>query len=114
MNSDSQKIEIAKKFAELHNAPFALWTPEKDYLSEDERYLAAYDNLLMGVYGDCYGINAEYDEAGDLITEATEFEVKVDRFETTDDHSEMFYFEITSELTGMGKFIEEHGKHGDW
>jgi len=68
----------------------------------------------MGVFGDCYGLNAEYDEKGDLINEATEFELVVDRFESTDDDSELFHFEITSEPSGIGKFIEEHGRHGDW
>lgn len=114
MTSDSQKIEIAKNFARLHEAPFATWTPDKDYVSDDERYLTVYDNLMIGVYGDCYGINAEYDEEGELIIEATEFEVQVDQFESKSDHSEVFFFEITSELTGAGKFIEDHGRHGDW
>ena len=114
MNCDSQKIEIAKNFAKAHEAPVAVWTPDKEYLSEDERYLAVYENLIIGVYGDCYGLNAEYDEAGDLIGEATEFEVEVARFEAKGDRGEMFYFEITTELTGVGKFIEEHGRQGDW
>ncbi|MEY3289660.1 MAG: hypothetical protein RLZZ419_1902 [Pseudomonadota bacterium] len=114
MNSDSQKIAIAKSFAQLHEAPFALWTPDKDYLSEDERYLSVYDNLIMGVYGDCYGVNAEYDEAGDLINEATEFEVEVDQFESNTDHSAMFYFEIIPEITAGSKFVEDHGRYGNW
>ncbi len=114
MNNDSQKIVIAKNFAQLHEAPFALWTPDKDYLSEDDRYLTVYDNLIMGVYGDCYGVNAEYDEAGELINEATEFEVEVDQFESINDHNAMFCFEITSEITGASKFIEDHGRHGNW
>ena len=52
MNCDSQKIEIAKNFAKAHEAPVAVWTPDKEYLSEDERYLAVYENLIIGVYGD--------------------------------------------------------------
>ena len=114
MISDSQKIQIAKNFAKLHQTPFSAWTPEKDYSSEDDRYLAVYDNLMIGVYGDCYGINAEYDEDDNLIQEATEFEVEVERFESKAGKAELFSFEITSELTGAGKFIEEHGRHGDW
>jgi hypothetical protein len=114
MNSDSQKIEIAKNFAELHKTPYAVWTPEKDYLSDNDRYLAVYDNLIVGVYGDCNGVNAEFNEDGDLINEATEFEVEVDRFESKGDRREMFVFEITSELTGTSKFIEDHGRYGDW
>ncbi len=114
MISDSQKIQIAKNFAKLHQTPFAAWTPDKDYLSDDDRYLAVYDNLIIGVYGDCYGINAEYDEDDNLIQEATEFEVEVEGFESKAGQAEVFCFEITSELTGVSKFIEEHGRHGDW
>ncbi len=114
MNCDNQKIEIAKNFAKLHQAPFAAWTPDKEYLSDDDRYLSVYEDIIIGVYGDCYGLNAEYDEDGGLISEATEFEVEVDRFEAKGDQSELFFFEITSELTGAGKFIEDHGRYGDW
>jgi hypothetical protein len=114
MNNDSQKIEIAKNFAKLHKTPFDAWTPDKDYQSENDRYLAVYDNLIVGVYGDCYGINAEYDEDDNLIQEATEFEVEVEQFESKAEQPNVFFFEITSELTGASKFIENHGKHGDW
>lgn len=114
MISDSQKIQIAKKFAELHPTPFAAWTPDKDYPSDDERYLAVYDNLIFGVYGDCYGINAEYDADDNLIQEATEFEVEVEGFESKSGQPEIFSFEIHGESTGISKFIEEHGRHGDW
>jgi hypothetical protein len=114
MISDSQKIQIAKNFAKLHQTPFAAWTPDKEYASEDDRYLAVYDNLIMGVYGDCYGINAEYDEDDNLIQEATEFEVEVEGFESKAGKPEIFFFEITSESTGIGKLIEDHGRHGDW
>jgi len=113
MISDSQKIQIAKKFAQLHQTPFAAWTPDEDYSSEDDRYLAVYDNLINGVYGDCYGLNAEYDEDDNLIQEATEFEVSVEGFESKG-QAEIFFFEITSESTGISKFIEDHGRHGDW
>jgi hypothetical protein len=114
MISNSQKIEIAKRFAKLHQTPFAAWTPDEDYQSEDDRYLAVYDNLIHGVYGDCYGINAEYDGDDNLIQEATEFEVTVEGFESKAGEPEIFFFEISSELTGIGKFIEDHGRHGDW
>jgi hypothetical protein len=113
MISDSQKIQIAKKFAELHQTPFAVWTPDEEYPLEADRYLAVYDNLIMGVYGDCYGLNAEYDEDDNLIQEATEFEVAVEGFESKG-QAEVFFFEITRESTGIRKFIEDHGRQGDW
>lgn len=114
MISDSQKIQIAKNFANLHPTPCAAWTPDKDYHSDDDRYLAVYDNLMMGVYGDCYGINAEYDEDDNLIQEATEFEVEVEGFEAKSGQAEKFFFEISTGPTGIGKLIEEHGRFGDW
>ena len=88
MINDKQKIEIALSFMQLHPTPISAWSPDKEYVSEDERYLSIYDNLIMGVYGDCYGINAEYDEDGELLTEATEFEVEVVQFESPNDPSE--------------------------
>ncbi len=114
MNTDSQKIEIAKSFEQLHKTPLSLWSADKEYESDNERYLAVYDNLIMGVYGDCYGVNAEYDEEGELIAEATEFEVEVARFESSSDLSEIFSFEITHEPTGIGKYIEDQGRDGAW
>ena len=114
MISDNQKIQIAKRFAELQQTPFAAWTADEDYPSDDDRYLAVYDNLIHGVYGDCYGINAEYDEDDNLIQEATEFEVTVEGFGSTAGQTEVFFFDIDSESTGIGKFIEDHGRHGDW
>lgn len=114
MISDSQKIQIAKKFVELHQTPCAAWTPDKDYPSDNDRYLAVYDNLILGVYGDCYGINAEYDEDDNLIQEATEFEVEVEGFESKSGQAEVFHFDISSEPSGVSKFIEEHGRYGDW
>ncbi len=114
MINDKQKIEIALSFIQLHPTPISAWSPDKEYVSEDERYLSIYDNLIMGVYGDCYGINAEYDEDGELLTEATEFEVEVVQFESPNDPSEKFTFEISIEPTEFSKFIEEHGRTGSW
>jgi hypothetical protein len=114
MNNDSQKIEIAKNFEDLYQVPVAMWTPDKEYQSDEERYLVVYDNLIIGVYGDCYGVNAEYDEDGELINEATEYEVQVDRIESSNDSCEMFCFEINSQLTAGNKLIEDHGKYGSW
>ena len=59
-------------------------------------------------------MNAEYDEDGELIVEATEFEVEVSRFESSSDLSEIFSFEITTEPTGIGKYIEDQGREGAW
>ncbi len=114
MISNSQKIQIAKNFEKLHPTPFAAWTSDEDYQSDDDRYLAVYDNLIHGVYGDCYGLNAEYDEDDNLIQEATEFEVAVEGFGSAAGQTEVFFFDVGIESTGISKFIEEHGRHGDW
>ncbi len=114
MINDKQKIEIAISFIQLHPTPISAWSPDQEYVTEDERYLCIYDNLLMGVYGDCYGVNAEYDDDGELLTEATEYEVEVVQFETLNNHNEKFTFEIKFEATEFSKFIEEHGKTGNW
>jgi hypothetical protein len=114
MINDKQKTEIALSFIQLHPTPISAWSPDKEYASEEERYISIYDNLIMGVYGDCYGINAEYDEDGELLTEATEFEVEVVQFESPNDPSEKFTFEISTEPTAFSQFIEEHGRSGNW
>lgn len=113
MISDCQKIEIAKSFVEQYPTPFAAWTPDGDHQSEDERYLAAYEHLISGVYGDCYGINAEYDEENNLIQDATKFEVTVEQFESKDGDEKVFFFEKTDQPSGLRKFIKDHGQQGD-
>ena len=57
---------------------------------------------------------AVYDEEDNLIQEATEFEVAVEQFESKSEDGEAFFLEKTNELTGMRKFIEDHGRDGDW
>ena len=114
MNDDNQKIQIAKNFEELHQAPCSMWTDAKDYETDEDRYIAIYDNLMMGVYGDCFGVNAEYDEDGELISEATEYEVQVDQFGATPDSNDVFCFEISCVLSGGSRFIEDNGRFGDW
>ncbi len=96
MNSDLQKIEIAKRFEQLYAPLLAIWSPDEEYETEDERYIGIYENLMVGVYGDCYGVNAEFDEDGELVSEATEYEVEVAQLESYGDESEKFCFEITA------------------
>jgi len=114
MTNNLNKIEIAKEFEKQYHPLLAIWTPDEEYGSEEERYLGIYENLLVGVYGDCYGVNAEFDQDGELISEATEYEVEVAQLEDYGDGTEKFCFEIDNELSGASKFIEEHGQHGKW
>ena len=105
MNNDSEKIAIAKRFEALYEPLLALWSPDIEYSSEDERYLGVFENLLVGVYGDCYGINAEYNDDGDLVSEATEYEVEVAQLESYGDEAEKFTFEIETGETWGAQFI---------
>lgn len=108
MIDDKQKIDIAKKFALLHPEPFAMWAKGKENTSDDEYYLTVFDDLIAGVYGDCYGINAEFDGEGNQIQEATKYEIDVDRFELSDVNPEIFYFEVKLGQVSGDRIIAEY------
>ena len=114
MINDNRKIEIAKHFIEVHATSVAAWSSDRDPMSDDDHYINVYDNLFMGVYGDCYGVNAEYDEAGELIVEATEYEVEVVQFDSVSGRSELFTFDLMGEQTEVASFIEDYGRKGAW
>ncbi len=71
MIDDEQKIEVAKNFAKLHPAAFAMWEQGRAHASKDDYYLTVFDDLLVGVYGECYGVNAEFDGDGFQSQEGT-------------------------------------------
>jgi hypothetical protein len=114
MINDNRKIEIAKHFIEVHATAVAAWSSDRDPMSDDDHYINVYENLFMGVYGDCYGVNAEYDEEGELIVEATDYEVEVVQFDSVSGRSEFFTFDLMGEQTEVASFIEEYGRKGDW
>jgi len=92
--NNQQKMEIAKRFVDLHKEPFFQWMPDKLNLSDNERYLVVYSNLMSGIYGDLRGLNTVLDKDDNFISEATEFEIEVGRFESKSGNSEIFSFEI--------------------
>ena len=114
MINDNRKIEIAKNFIEVHATAVAAWSSDRDTMSDDDHYINVYENLFMGVYGDCYGVNAEYDEEGELIVEATDYEVEVVQFDSVSGRSEFFTFDLMGEQTEVASYIEEYGSKGDW
>jgi len=112
MIDDQQKILVAKNFATLHPAPFAIWAQVREHASNNDYYLTVYDDLIVGVYGDCYGVNAEFDVDDNQMLEATKFEVVVDQFELRDGRAEIFCFEIVLDKVDGGRIIEAYVGQG--
>jgi hypothetical protein len=111
MIDDKQKIEVAKNFARFHPSAFAMWLQGREHDLEGY-YLTVFDDLIAGVYGECYGVNAEFDGDGFQIQEATKYEVNVDRYDLNDSHAEIFCFEITLGQVDGGRIIEEYETDG--
>jgi len=109
---DKQKIAVAKHFAKLHPAAFAMWEQGRAHTSNEDYYLTVFDDLLVGVYGECYGINATFDGDGFQSQEATQFEVNVDRFDLSEGKNEVFCFEIILGKVSGERLIAEHERHG--
>lgn len=111
MIDDKQKIEVAKNFAKRHPAAFAMWSQGRKHDLE-EYYLTVFDDLIVGVYGECYGVNAEFDGEGFQTQEATKYEVTVDQFDLREGCAETFSFEITLGLVEGGRIIEDYEGQG--
>ena len=112
MIDDKQKIAVAKHFAKLHPAAFAMWEQGRAHALNDDYYLTVFDDLLVGVYGECYGINATFDGDGFQSQEATQFEVNVDRFDLSEGKNEVFCFEIILGQVSGERLIAEHERNG--
>ncbi len=110
MIDDKQKIEVAKNFARLHPGSFAMWSHGK--VVDDDYYLTVFDGLIVGVYGECYGVNAEFDGDGFQSQEATKYEVNVDRFDLREGKDEKFCFEITLGQVSGDRIIAEYDGEG--
>lgn len=108
MIDDEQKIEVAKNFAKLHPAAFAMWEQGRAHASKDDYYLTVFDDLLVGVYGECYGVNAEFDGDGFQSQEATKYEVNVDRLDLREGKDEKFCFEVKLGQVDGARIIEEY------
>jgi hypothetical protein len=110
MIDDKQKIEVAKNFAILHPAPFAIWA--KGNVVDDDYYLTVFDSLIVGVYGVCYGINAEFDSDGLQSREATKYEIVVDQYDLREGKDEKFCFEVTLGLVSGDRIIANYEGEG--
>ncbi len=107
MVDDTQKTDVAKKFAKLHLSAFVMWSRGRDH-NLNEYYLTVFDDLIAGVYCECYGVNAEFDGDGNQIMEATKYEVTVDQYDLRESKPELFCFEITLGKFDGGRIIEEY------
>ena len=108
MIDDEQKIEVAKNFAKLHSSAFAMWEQGRAHALDDDYYLTVFDDLLVGVYGECYGVNAEFDSDGFQSQEATKYEVDVERFDLSEGKDEKFCFEVKLGQIEGARIIEEY------
>ena len=111
MIDDQQKIEVAKNFARLHTAAFAMWSQGWEHDLE-EYYLTVFDDLIVGVYGECYGVNAKFDGDGNQIQEATKYEVNLDRYDLRDGKDEKFCFEVKIGQVSGDRIIAEYEREG--
>jgi len=105
--TSEQQIKIAKDFVAIHTAPFDQWTVSltQSQLSEDERYLRIYPSILAGVFGECNPLDAEYDEQGNLVKEATLFEVEISKFESKCGLTSTFIFEHNPAINNNLKYM---------
>jgi hypothetical protein len=108
---DKQKIEVAKSFAKEHPEAFAIWAQGRSH-SSDDHYLTVFDDLIVGVYGECYGVNAVFDSNGNQIQVATKYEVSVDQLNSLDGRTEMFYFEVKLGQVSGDRLIDEYESNG--
>lgn len=111
MIDNNQKIAVAKSFAKLHPETFSIWAQGRDHTSDDY-YLTVFDSLIVGVYGECYGVNAEFDSDGNQTQEATKYEVSVDQLNSLDGRTEIFCFEITLGQASGDRIIAEYEMDG--
>lgn len=73
-----KRIQVAKDYICSHKNDTAEdWFLQCSYgNTDDDKYLEIYAKLESGVFGECRD-NAEYDEDGEVVREATEFEVEI-------------------------------------
>lgn len=74
---NNKQIEIAKNYINSHkNSNAEDWFLECNGSFDDDKYLEIYAKLEGGVFGECRD-NTKYDAEGEIIKEATEFEVEI-------------------------------------
>ncbi len=111
MIDDIQKIEVGKRFAKQQPEAFTLWAQGK--VVDDGYYLTVFDDLVVGVYGECYGVNAEFDGDGNQIQAATKYEIHVDRFDLREGKPELFHFEVKLGQADGRRIIDEYEVDGN-
>ena len=90
----NKQIQIAKDFISNHKNDNAEdWFLQCQPGTDDEQYLEIYAKLEGGTFGECRD-NAEFDEDGELIKEATEFEIEISGFESKSGNPIIFEWEL--------------------
>lgn len=85
-----QKIETAQAFVRAHkDSNIDNWQPLS--VHGDHKWLAVYDNIVNGVYGECT-TDEECDEEGNVIVEASSFEIEIDSHDHFEGRSVIFSF----------------------
>lgn len=93
---DSEKIEIAKRFVSLHkNDDLEDWFAKPwRYRSDNDMYLQVFNRLQDDDYGFVTELNGEYDDDGEVVKEATKFEIEISQSQTKSGHTELFWWEL--------------------
>ncbi len=88
------EIDIALDYVSKHkNNNIENWLPF--YLVGDEKCQFIYTNLINDVYGECRD-NAEYNEDGDEVKPATEYEVEIPGYQTITGNPVIYQWEINN------------------
>lgn len=91
-----KKIEIAKDLIALDkidNVDDWSLVFKFKVMTDDEKHLFIYDRLVDGEYGEVRD-NTEYDDDGEIIKPATEFEIEVGRLHSKTGSPVIFEWEV--------------------
>ena len=88
-----EQIQIAKDFIGNHkNNNAEEWLLRCQPGTDDDKYLEIYAKLESGVFGECR-TDAEYDDDGEIVKEASEFEIEISRSESKNGNAIIFNWE---------------------
>lgn len=89
-----KKIDIAKNFVSRHNKNcIADWaTSESTTNDDDDDLLYIYAMLISEAYGNVRAIDETYDQDGNIVDRATEFEIEIHKSDSLEGNSILFNF----------------------
>lgn len=92
-----KKIEIAKDYVSKHKDNEIVDWATGQYKSDDDDWLYIYALLIGGAYGNVTAVDETYNDHGDIISNATEFETEINGFSTRDGNPLLFRFDAVGE-----------------